>query len=75
MKKLRATYQRVEKEYTLSVDYTYEWEDAEWDYPGSADLEVTEAYVNSETIPMAFYHEYIHDKVEDDLNEHAKDNI
>mgnify|MGYP003652080091 CR=1 FL=1 len=43
--KLRATYQREEEHYTLSVDYTYEWEPSEWDYPGSADLEVTEVYV------------------------------
>ena len=73
MNKLRATYQREEKEYTLSIDYTYEWEPREWDYPGSADLEVTEAYINSEPIPMEFYYDYIHDKVEDDLKKHAKD--
>jgi len=75
MNKLRGTYQREEKEYTLSIDYTYEWEPSEWDYSGTADLEVTEAYINSEPIPMDFYSDYIHDKVEDDLKEHAKNNI
>jgi hypothetical protein len=55
------------------VDYTYEWEPREWDYPGSADLEVTEVYINSEPIPMEFYNDYLHDQMEDDLNEHARD--
>jgi hypothetical protein len=70
---LRATYEREEKHYTLSVDYTYEWEPREWDYPGSADLEVTEVYINSEPIPIEFYNDYLHDQMEDDLNEHARD--
>lgn len=72
--KLRATYEKVEKEYTFSIDYTYEWEPREWDYPGSADLEVTEAYINSETIPLEFYYDFLHDQLEDAICEHAKDN-
>jgi len=70
--KLRATYEKVEKDYTLSVDYTYFWEDAEGDYLGMHELQVTEAYVDSKTIPLEFYYDLLHDKVEDDLNEHAK---
>ena len=75
MKKLRATYQRVEKDYTFFIDYSYEWEDAEWDYPGMHELQVTEAYIDSEIIPLEFYYDFLHDQLEEAICEHAKDNI
>ena len=74
MNKLRGTYQRVEKEYTLSVDYTYYWEDVEWDYSGSKEIEVTEAYIDSHTIPLEFYLKFIHHQIEEDIGNHAHDN-
>ena len=74
MNKLRGTYQRVEKEYTVSVDYTYHWDNGHYDSPPDAELEVTEAYLNSESISLDFYYDYIHDQIEEDICEHAHDN-
>jgi hypothetical protein len=74
MNKLRGTYQRVEKEYTLSVDYTYYWDDGDYYTPPDAELEVTEAYIDSETIPLEFYYDFLHDQLEEDICEHANDN-
>ena len=74
MNKLRGTYQRVEKEYTLSVDYTYYWDRGDYDNPPDAELEVTEAYIDLETIPLEFYYDFLHDQLEEDICEHANDN-
>lgn len=73
MNKLRGTYQRAEKEYTLSVDYTYYWDRGDYDNPPDAELEVTEAYIDSETIPLEFYYDFLHDQLEEDICEHAQD--
>jgi len=75
MNKLRGTFERVEKEYTLSVDYTYYWDRGDYDSLPDAELDVTEVYINSEPIPMEFYYDYIHDQMEEDIFEHATENL
>jgi len=75
MNKLRGTFERVEKEYTLSVDYTYYWDRGDYDSLPDAELDVTEVYINSEPIPMEFYYDYIHDQMEEDICEHATENL
>ena len=75
MNKLRGTYQRVEKEYTLSVDYTYTWDDGDYyTPPDGGELDVTEVYMNSETLPLQFYYDFLEHQIEEDICEHAKDN-
>ena len=74
MNKLRGTYQRVEKEYTLSVDYTYYWDRGDYDSDPDAELNVTEVYMNSETLPLQFYYDFLEHQMEEDICEHAKDN-
>ena len=74
MNKIRGTYQRVEKEYTLSVDYTYYWWQGDYAHPPESELEVTEAYLDAELLPLEFYYDFIHDQIEEDICEHANDN-
>ena len=74
MNKLRGTYQRVKKEYTLSVDYTYTWDDGDYYHPSEAELDVTEIYIGSETLPLQFYYDFLEHQMEEDICKHAKDN-
>ena len=74
MNKIRGTYQRVEKEYTLSVDYTYYWDRGDYDHPPGGELDVTEIYIDSETISLDFYYDFLQEKLEDEICEHANDN-
>ena len=77
MNKLRGTYQRVEKEYTLSVDYTYTWDDGDYGTTLAIfyrELDVTEIYIGSETLPLQFYYDFLEHQMEEDICEHAKDN-
>ena len=74
MNKLRGTYQRVEKEYTLSVGYTYTWDDGDYYTPPDGELDVTEIYIDSETLPLQFYYDFLEHQIEEDICEHAKDN-
>lgn len=73
MNKLRGTFERVEKEYTLSIDYTYYWDRGDYDSLPDAELEVTEVYIGAESIPLQFYYDYIHDQIEEDICEQAQD--
>ena len=73
MNKIRGTYQRVEKDYTLSVDYTYYWWDGDYMSPPESELEVTEAYLDSELLSLVFYYDFIHDQIEEDLYQDAHD--
>ena len=74
MNKLRGTFERVEKEYTLSIDYTYYWDNGDYYTPPDAELEVTEVYINSETLPLQFYYDFLEHQMEEDICEHAHDN-
>tara|TARA_B100000900_G_scaffold390136_1_gene383591 strand:+ start:186 stop:413 length:228 start_codon:yes stop_codon:yes gene_type:complete len=74
MNKLRGTYQRVEKEYTLSVDYTYYWDTGDYDHPPDGELDVTEIYIDSETLPLQFYYDFLEHQLVEDICEHAHDN-
>ena len=73
MNKIRGTYQRVEKDYTLSVDYTYYWWQGDYTHPPESELEVTEAYIDSELLPLEFYYDFIHDQIEEGLQQDAHD--
>ena len=72
MNKLRGTFERVEKEYTLSIDYTYYWDRGDYDSLPDAELEVTEVCLGAESIPLQFYYDYIHDQIEEDICEQAQ---
>tara|TARA_R110000803_G_C11695897_1_gene284731 strand:- start:150 stop:377 length:228 start_codon:yes stop_codon:yes gene_type:complete len=74
MNKLRSTYQKKEKAYSLSVDYTYIWEDGDHNCKGAHDIDVTEVYIDGYSISLAFYNDYVHDIIEDDIVEHALGN-
>jgi hypothetical protein len=74
LNKIRGTYQRVEKEYTLSVDYTYKWDDGDYYTPPDDDLDITEAYIDSESISLDFYWDFLHDQLSEEIREHAIDN-
>ena len=74
MNKIRGTYQRVEKDYTLSVDYTYYWWDGDYMSPPESELEVTDAYIDSDLLPLEFYLDFIHEKIEEDIHEYAQAN-
>ena len=74
MKKTRGTYQREEKDYTLSVDYTYYWDNGDYYTPPESDLEVTDAYIDSDLLPLEFYFDFIHEKIEEDIHEYAQAN-
>lgn len=74
MNRLRATYETTERDYTISVDYTFYWEDGDYITPGAHDVEVTEVYVNGYSIPLGFFKDYIYESLEDDIIGHALEN-
>jgi len=74
MGKLRATYTGGQSDYEIAVDYTYYWEDGDWETPASADLDVTAFYINGEEISINFYYEFVHEHLEDSIFEHAVGN-
>tara|TARA_R110000796_G_scaffold39951_5_gene99224 strand:+ start:3545 stop:3772 length:228 start_codon:yes stop_codon:yes gene_type:complete len=74
MNRLRATYETTERDYTISVDYTFHWEDGDYITPGAHDIEVTEVYVNGCSIPLRFFNDYIYESLEDDIIGHALEN-
>ncbi len=75
MNKLRGTYQRVEKEYTLSVDYTYYWDRGDYNSPPDGEVDVTEIYIDSETLPLQFYYDFLEHQLVEDISDHARDNV
>ena len=75
MNKLRATYTGGQTDYEIAVDYTYYWDVGDWETPASADLDVTAFYINGVEMSIDFYYEFVHQKLEDDLLEHARGNM
>jgi len=78
MNKTRGTYERVEQEYTLSIDYTYYWERGDYDSLPDAELDVTEVYIKSKSmpftlIPLEFYYDFLHEQMEELVCEYAQD--
>jgi hypothetical protein len=74
MNKLRATYTGGQTDYEIAVDYTYYWDSGDWETPAHAELEVTAFYINDTEISINFYYEFVHDKLEDSIIEHAQGN-
>jgi len=61
--------------YNIAVDYTYYYEKGDIELPDSGELEVTEFYINSESVSLDFYYEFIHPKIEEDVLENAYNNL
>jgi hypothetical protein len=59
--------------YCMTISYTYYWEEQTSDYPGSAELEVEEVWLNDQDI-TDFYHDYLAVTLEDDLITDANEN-
>ena len=75
MKKLRATYTRKHNDYDLSIDYTYEYEQGDYELPPSHELDVTALYINGVELPIDFFYEFVFYDIKDELYEHAQDNL
>lgn len=60
-------------QYCMRISYTYYWEEQTSDYPGSAELEVEEVFLDDKDI-TDFYHDYLSISLEDDLIADANDN-
>jgi hypothetical protein len=71
MNKLRATYQNKTFNYTISVDYTYQWEYGDYITPGAHDIDITEVYIDGYSIPLDFFFDYVYEDLNDEIFEHA----
>lgn len=73
IKQISGTYESVQKDYTLEIVFNYYWNKGDYDSAPDAELEVKEVFINSETVSLEFYYDFLHHQLEEQIAEYAQD--